>query len=225
MKWVLIPGLGVDHRYFANIIDLLGDYQVLKFETPGDGETIEHYAERLRRQIHADPGAPQIVLGGVSFGGMLASIMCQQVNPVALVLMSSTTRPEALRGSVRAFEWLSRIWPETFAKWLYGLGGRTLGWLDPVPPQQVEHFQEIVRDADIQHTRACGRMIMGWRQAPPITCPLFHLHGSRDLLLPVHKVQPTHVVEGAGHIMNLTHPHELRAFIQEVHERLSANNA
>ena len=104
--WILIPGLGTDHRYFANIVDLLPDHQVIRFEIPQRGESIEAYADRLREQIEAEG---PVVLGGVSFGGMLASIMCRHVQPEALVLMSSTTTPDFVRASVRVFEWMSRV--------------------------------------------------------------------------------------------------------------------
>ncbi len=221
MKWILIPGLGVDHRYFANIIDLLPDHQILKFQTSSQTETIEEYADRLREQIEA---TGPFVLGGVSFGGMLASIMCQRLSPVALVLMSSTTRPDALRYSVRLFEWMSRLWPDTFAGWVRSLGSRTLRWLEPIPPEQVENFKEMVRGAALELIRSGGRMVMDWRQAPPITCPKFHLHGSRDLLIPAAKVQATHIVEGAGHLMNLTHTEQVREFITHVQRQISQKN-
>ncbi len=217
VKWVLIPGLGVDHRYFANIIDLLPDLQVLEFEEPRTGETIEDYAERFRCQIHADG---PIVLGGVSFGGMLASILCRQVDPVALVLMSSTPRPDGLGYCVRVFEWMTRSWPATLVGWVRSLGNRALQRLEPLPPDQVENFNAMFGVADLKHIRAGGRMIMEWAEPPQISCPRFHIHGSRDPLMPAGKVGATHIVQGAGHMMNLTHPDELRNFIREVHCRL-----
>ncbi len=214
--WILIPGLGTDHRYFANIVDLLPDHQIIRFEVPARSESIEAYADRLRVQIEAKG---PVVLGGVSFGGMLASIMCRHVQPAALVLMSSTTTPDFVRASVRVFEWMSRVWPDTFTLWVRQLGSRPLHWLEPMPPEQVEYFKELVRDGDLRLIRGGGRMIMQWREPPEITCPVFHIHGSRDLLIPPAKTQPTHIVAGAGHLMNLTHPEPVRHFIREVHTK------
>ncbi len=216
--WILIPGLGTDHRYFANIVDLLPDHQIIRFEIPERGESIEAYADRLREQIKAKG---PIVLGGVSFGGMLASIMCRHVQPTAVVLMSSTTTPDSMYTSVRVFEWMSRVWPDTFTQWVRQLGGRTLRWLEPIPTDQVENFKSMIRNADLRLVRGGGRMIMQWRKPPEITCPVFHIHGSRDLLIPATKVQPTHVVQGAGHLMNLTHPEPVRDFIREVQAKLA----
>jgi len=218
VKWILIPGLGTDHRYFANIVDLLPDHQIIRFEIPQRGESIEAYADRLRAQIETKS---PIVLGGVSFGGMLASIMCRHVQPAALVLMSSATTPDFVHSSVRVFEWMSRVWPDTFTQWVRQLSSRPLRWLEPLPPEQVEYFKELIRDGDLRLVRGGGRMIMQWREAPEITCPKFHIHGSRDLLIPPAKTQPTDIVPGAGHLMNLTHPAAVRDFIREVQAKLA----
>ncbi len=220
MKWILIPGLGTDHRYFDNIVDLLPDHQIIRFEVPQPSESIEAYADRLRGQIKT---TGPIVLGGVSFGGMLASIMCRHVQPVALVLMSSSTTPDFVHSSVRVFEWMSRVWPDTFTQWVRQLGSRPLRWLEPMPPEQVEYFKELVRDGDLRLIRGGGRMIMQWRETPEINCPLYHIHGSRDLLIPTATLQPTHIVQGAGHLMNLTHPEPVRDFIREVQAKVASN--
>ena len=216
--WILIPGLGTDHRYFANIVDLLPNLQIIRFEIPERNETIEAYADRLRGQIET---TGPIVLGGVSFGGMLASIMCRHVQPTALVLMSSTTTPDFVGTSVRVFEWMSRVWPDTFTQWVRQLGSHPLHWLEPMPPEQVEYFKELVRDGDLRLIRGGGRMIMQWRESPEIVCAKFHIHGSRDLLIPAAKTQHTCIVQGAGHLMNLTHPEPVRNFIREVQTKLA----
>ena len=217
MKWVLIPGLGVDHRLFANIADLLPDLQVLKFEIPFETETIEQYARRLSGQIEIDG---PFVLGGTSFGGMLASIMCESFSPRCLVLMASTDNPEALRQEVRVFEWMSRLLPETLATWVRSLGNQALPYLEPLPPGQAEVFKDMVKQADLELVRRGGRMITQWRQAPRISCSKLHLHGSGDMLLPVKRVTATCIVPGAGHLVNLTHPQAVRDFIRMVQEQL-----
>jgi hypothetical protein len=34
--------------------------------------------------------------------------------------------------------------------------------------------------------------------------PIYHVHGDRDRLIPVRRVNPDHVIAGAGHLLNLT---------------------
>jgi len=215
MKWILIPGLGADQRLFANMIDLLPDHQILDFVRPAPSETIEQYAGRIGEQVAV---GGSFVLGGISFGGMLSSILCERLHPQALVLMSSTPRPEALRSALRVFEWLSRALPDTLAKWIRALGSHPMRWLEPIPPECVAFFKEMVRGADLEMIRHGGRMIMQWAEPPRIACRTFHLHGGRDMLIPADAVRATHVVPTAGHLLNITHTGEVRAFIEEVRQ-------
>ena len=110
--WILIPGLGTDYRYFANIVDLLPDHQIIRFEIPQRGESIEAYADRLRAQIETKS---PIVLGGVSFGGMLASIKFSHTKNSragSTVTKYAMWDLEDLDGVVRCI-----LWPEQFAEY------------------------------------------------------------------------------------------------------------
>lgn len=213
MKWILISGLGGDHRLFANIVDLLPDYEILDFAAPEPEETIERYAQRMYAQVDC---AGSLVIGGTSFGGMLSSIACEKVQPKALVLMASTPRPVALKTSLRAFEWMSRAMPDAFAQWLRGLGRNAARYLEPLDPQQLQLIKDMATAAHLDLVRRGARMIMNWKTKPTITCPLFHIHGQKDLLIPVSQVQPTRILDDAGHLLNLTHPREIRDFVRHV---------
>lgn len=43
--------------------------------------------------------------------------------------------------------------------------------------------------------------------------PIYHVHGDRDRLIPVHRVAPDRVIAGAGHLLNLTHADAVNEFI------------
>jgi len=217
MKWILISGLGADHRLFVNFLDLLPDHQILDFVMPHQKETIEQYAERLFTQVNIEG---PVVLAGTSFGGMLASVMCQQIKPQALVLMCSALCPEALNTGTRVFEWMSRSFPDVIAQWIRGLGRNAARWLEPLEPPQLEVFAEMAGAAPLELVRRGARMIMEWQLTPEVTCPIYHLHGDKDLLIPIRKVQPTQVVKGAGHVLNLSHPEQVRDFILQVQQGL-----
>ncbi|MCG3137378.1 MAG: hypothetical protein HJJLKODD_01222 [Phycisphaerae bacterium] len=213
--WILIPGLGADERLFGNMVDLLPKYEILKFAIPQPEETIEAYAQRLTQTITLPA---DYIICGVSFGGMMASILAEQLQPRALVLMSSTAHPAALNHALRLFEWLSRLMPDTFAAWSNGLGRLSMQWLEPMPPEVLEVFRDMNMRTPLEMIRQGGRMIMQWQKAPQVRCPIYHLHGGRDPLMPLAKLPapPTHIVESAGHLLNLTHPAEVRDFIRGV---------
>jgi len=46
--------------------------------------------------------------------------------------------------------------------------------------------------------------------------PLFHIHGMKDRTLPIRFTHPTRSVPGAGHILVMTHPASVNAFLHEV---------
>ena len=54
--------------------------------------------------------------------------------------------------------------------------------------------------------------VLAWRPTQHHV-PVFHIHGERDRLIPVHRVTPTQVVPGAGHLLSLTHPTQVTSFI------------
>ena len=63
--------------------------------------------------------------------------------------------------------------------------------------------------------RRVARMIMAWRHPSPLACPIHHIHGAKDKVIPVRKACPDRVVPGGGHLINLTHAPEVNRFILE----------
>jgi pimeloyl-ACP methyl ester carboxylesterase len=88
----------------------------------------------------------------------------------------------------------------------WALGART-----PEAHGLVAHFLETRSPAFVKW--ALGA-IAAWRpeQAPP--CPVLHVHGAADRLIPVARVRPTRIVPGAGHLLNVTHPREANALLE-----------
>jgi pimeloyl-ACP methyl ester carboxylesterase len=213
MKWILLTGLGGDERLFAPMADLLPNYQYVSYPLPHPREAIEDFALRVAEVI---PRNGPLVLCGISFGGMLSSILCTHLRPQALVLMSSASRPESLSDAARTFEWFSRMLPDTLAAWVRRLGQGATSRLEPMSLAQAASFRDMVRRAPLELIRRSARMIMEWERAPAIDCPRYHLQGGRDLLIPPHKVDATHVITDAGHLLNMTHPDPVRSFVNEV---------
>jgi pimeloyl-ACP methyl ester carboxylesterase len=213
MNWILTPGLGCDHRLFSHMVDLLPLHQVIELVVPHETESIEAYASRLAGQIRA---TGPYVLCGVSFGGMLSSILCQELDPAAVVLISSTASPRGLSNGMRVFEWLNRVWPDTFSDWIHQLGEGHASWIEPLGSAQAQAFREMVQDAPLDLVRGGARLIMNWHIVPKLTCPSFHLHGSRDVMIPPAQAGAKELIEDAGHLAVMTHPAEVRQFIARV---------
>ncbi len=56
--------------------------------------------------------------------------------------------------------------------------------------------------------------IMKWTYDGTAKMPVHHIHGSTDKIIPADRVKADVIVEGAGHLVNLTHPEEVNSFLK-----------
>src|SRR5579859_1984873 len=110
--------MAADERLFQSQLSTFPSLRVAPWIAPLPGEPLRSYAARLAPQI--DPGWPCIV-GGASFGGVVALELAQHLPALACVLIGSVRspanlprrwrrmRPVALLGpnAVRVLAWLS----------------------------------------------------------------------------------------------------------------------
>ena len=80
-----ISGLGADERAFSKLKIDGYSLRVIPWLMPEPGETIQHYATRMRAIIDD----PEPILMGLSFGGMLCAEIAKQIPVQKLILISS----------------------------------------------------------------------------------------------------------------------------------------
>ncbi|HEY4261780.1 MAG TPA: hypothetical protein VGM98_16535 [Schlesneria sp.] len=80
----LLSGMAADERLFADQLSQFPDLRILPWLDAAPGESLRSYAERMSRQI--DSGQPCII-GGASFGGIVALEMTQHLPAVACILI------------------------------------------------------------------------------------------------------------------------------------------
>ena len=68
------------------------EFHIVEWLIPEKNESMTSYAQRMATQITGN----DVVLGGVSFGGVVAQEMAQFVNPRKLILISSIKSPNEL---------------------------------------------------------------------------------------------------------------------------------
>lgn len=215
MTLILLPGLGGDHRQFELQKAAFPDLLVPPWIVPGRKETLPDYAARLAGTI---PPASPMILGGSSFGGMVAYEMARHLRPDAVVLLGSCRSPEGLGPFLRRLRPIVPFVPVQVldaAKLVSPLG---LAMFSHLNPQQRRLGVTMFRDLDCGFMKWACRAILGWVPSGPPPAPVLQIHGQKDRIMPIRLADPDEVIPDGGHLINLTHPEQVNAFILRAFE-------
>lgn len=210
MKVYFISGLAADSRVFKHI-NLPTGYEpvYLDWIPPLKSETLEAYAIRLSGGI--DTTQP-FALVGLSMGGMIAIEITKRLDPSACILLCSV--PTHKHFPVY-YKWayylrLHRMVPVAAIK----LGSKLKRGFTADNKEDQETLRQVIHDSDPAFIRWAMHAILGWRNEI-IPNRLWHIHGSKDGILPIRNTKPTHTVQGGNHLMIMSKAAELNKFLEE----------
>ena len=208
---ILFSGLGADASIFAPQKARFPHLIVPDWATPQPNDSLSQYCERMAASLSV---TGPCVIGGASFGGIVALEIARYLNPQAVLLIGSVREPAHLPPHVRALHPLRGIvdWlPMAIFQWSAAPLGTRIG------RRLAPHLGGLARqfsDADRAVLRWSMRQILLWSDPPVVTCPVFRIHGDRDRVLPL-RGRPDVVIPGGGHVISLTHPEQVNAFIDQ----------
>jgi len=211
-RLILLPGLGVDARLFTPLRASFGRLEVPPWLSPGDGEPLADFAERMAGALDVAPGE-RFYLGGSSLGGMIALEMARHRPPAAVFLIGSCRTSEAIWRPFAGWPSLVRAMPVGLFRFAPQLARLLKGRLGPIGDRQWRLLVRMLADASPHFLRWGVGATLTWGGAPDVTAPVHHIHGQRDRLIPLRRVQPDEVVPGAGHVLALTRPDAVADFI------------
>lgn len=221
---VLYPGLGADARLFEPQRAVFPQLVVPSWIPPRKNESLPDYAARLAAGRDWNRDTP-LILGGVSFGGMIACEMARHVQPDAVVLIASCRSAASLRGVFHSCSslvpWLP-VGTWSVAKCLAPVVVRAIRRYDP--PQRrclVAMFREM--DSAFMHWTLSA--ILHWQAHPLTDMRVFQIHGGRDRLIPARRVEADALLADGGHLINLTHADAVNAFIARTAENMLRHRA
>ena len=210
---ILLSGMGADERVFARQAEVFPELQVPAWIPPEANETLAAYAERLAREV--EPVGP-CILGGASFGGMVAVEMAPHLDVRALVLIGSVRSPEEFPPRIRRARWAGKAtrWvPYRLVQVLVKAGMFVAG--RRTSPSFRAFLQQFV-SADKTFLRWATRALLRWEQAPSLSCPIYQIHGGKDGILPAKLTYPDEVIPGGGHVISLSHADQVNQFLASV---------
>ena len=207
---VLLPGLGADRRLFRGQEDAFPDLVVPPWISPQAQESLAGYAQRFAETLA--PARP-FILGGVSFGGMVAYEMARHLRPEAVLLIGSCRSPKAVGHLFRVFRPILPILPVWFFDLVRACAPWGLRMARGLSPAQWELCVAISRDADPRLIKWGCRAILGWKPGPLPGVRIFQIHGQRDLLISAKRAGADELVPDGGHLICLTHTELVNEFL------------
>lgn len=210
-RFILLPGMGADERLFGPQRAYGFEFEVPHMPVPRPEEDLPAYAARIKELL--DLTGPCVV-GGMSFGGMVASELAMICQARCAILIATCRGTSAIP---RYYWWVNRLGrflPDGLVRMRCGASSRIMGKLESLNTEQRELIRAMSASVPVPSLRGAGRMILTWAGRPTLPCPNWHIHGDRDVIIPLKGVQPDEVVPGGGHLINLTHAEQVNRFIE-----------
>lgn len=187
------------------------DLVVPQWLVPEKGDDIASYCQRLAESI--DPGRPCIV-GGASFGGIVALEMTRHLEAIACFLIGSVRGPQQLPRRIR----LLRSWAPALGlvpiSMLQRSAASSVVAARKVGVQHLANVSRQFADADPRVVRWSAKQILRWDSCYDDVL-VRHIHGDRDHVFPIGNVEPDEIVEGGGHVISLTHGQQVNDFLRK----------
>ncbi|MDQ3047106.1 MAG: alpha/beta hydrolase [Bacteroidota bacterium] len=204
----IFSGLGADERVFQKL-DLSGlQPTFIQWIEPCASEPIEHYASRLLMQITED----KPILIGLSFGGIMAVEIAKQISTKKVILISSAkTKSEIpfyfrIAGIFR----IHKLMPTSFLRnsnaitnWIFGAQSD----FDKLLLKQI-----LVDTSPVFLKWAIDKIARWSNEISPKN--VFHIHGSKDRVLPFRFVNCDLKINEGGHLMILNKAEELSVILR-----------
>jgi pimeloyl-ACP methyl ester carboxylesterase len=210
---ILLAGMGADERVFTPQFEAFPNLIVPRWIAPIPNETLRDYAARFARQI--DPGVP-CYIGGASFGGFVAIEMARHLKTQGCFLIGSVRSPAELPLRIRLMRTLdgaTGLLPFGAASRIAGFGLRS--FLLPCSGPTTRAVLAQVSDADADFMRWATRAVLRWDTSNELSdAPVWQIHGTRDRVLPIRRTRPDMIIDGGGHVLTLSHPREVNAFLK-----------
>jgi len=210
---LLLSGMAADERLFAPQLAAFPALCVPGWIEPLPAESLRAYAARMARLI--DPGCPCIV-GGASFGGMVALEMAPFLHADACLLIGSVRSSDELSWRWRALRPLATLGPRALGLSAALAARLSAPWLKQGTVRRLMRLSQP--QAAFVRWAMCA--VVRWRPSPATRrVKVFQIHGEADRTLPAHRTRPDVVVPAGAHALSLTSASAVTEFIRQCVER------
>lgn len=219
-RLVLLPGLGSTPDMFYHQRKAFGD----RLETPAfiphkPNESVAAYAKRWARKLSRPGDDRPLVLGGVSFGGMLAQEMAlyMEPKPRAVLLISTTREPDKVTPVMQLAQVIGRYVPRMSVNKTLLLLKLAFALREGLDDDDKGRLMQGAKEVDPVMTKWAASVAVGWQGLHPTSDdpPIHQIHAKKDWVIqaPSDHVPNVEWVEGSSHLLHMTHPKTVNRFL------------
>jgi len=193
-----VPGLGASPKIFK-YINLPEDKFVLHYlewiiPTSKD-ESISDYAKRMCETITEK----NVVLVGVSFGGIMVQEMSKHINSKKIFLISSVKTRNELPKSM-AFTRFSKSYKLFPASHINRIEKILIKIFGEKAKKKAQRYNDFLTVRDPRYLKWAIKNVVHWSQTK--TMPnIIHIHGDEDEVFPIKNIKDCIVIKQIGHVM------------------------
>ncbi len=209
---ILVPGMGANQDIYAAQILAIPNLSVIDWLQPEDSEDLASYAQRLAERY--DPGKPCLV-GGASFGGIVAQEMAKHIPAKACILIGSIKDPSEAPWwfhSLRPLSGQTNLMP---LKLLQASAGTSCEFPGLNSNKEISSVLRQFSRSDRELMQWSMQEILRW-QGLSTHIETYRIHGDLDPIFPIGKILADYVVEKGRHVISASHPEEVTNFLKSI---------
>lgn len=216
-RLILWPGLAADERMYQRIGACGWQLVTPRLPVPQPAESLADYARRCAKEQQV---SELDLVGGCSFGALVAAEVARQQAVRALVLLAGGLDSTTLIGPAR---WLGRLpalmplaWLRRFFASDFNLR-RFFGAQDAAGYALVREMLAETPDALLRYG---GKMAISQPRGALPEAPVYALHGSADRVFRPAVQGVSRIVAGAGHGLVFSHAEVVTDFLRDLRAQL-----
>ncbi|KZS41076.1 hypothetical protein AWE51_23255 [Aquimarina aggregata] len=205
-----VSGLGADERVFNFLrIDNVIETHI-KWLDPLKNESLSSYSQRLILQIDL---SKDVILVGVSFGGIVAQEISKHIDIEKLIIISSVKSFKEYGFDLKlvSFTKIYKIVPSFILKWSNKLTADYFFGVES--KEESELLNRIIDSTDEKFMVWAIDKIMKWKNSRASKLDLTHIQGDSDRIFNNRKLRGVIWVKNGGHFMIVNRAKEISNII------------